>query len=278
MNELSTASVARTMEHSDPTEDHYRRLVRLKRQIIEVATACNEGHIPAAFSILDIMWVLYDRILGITSATLDDPDRHRFILSKGHASIGLYMVLAERGILDPKHLDDFGRYGSILGGHPDRTKVPGVEASTGSLGHGFPMAAGLALGAKIKKKPTKVFAIVGDGECNEGTIWESAMFAACRELDNLYCIVDQNHSGDIALHAGDYRQKFEAFGWHAVRINGHDPDEIYAALTRHVPGKPVAVIAETIKGNGCKIMENSPEWTHKYPRLEELAAMLETVR
>ncbi len=278
MNQLSTASVLRAEQSMSLKDEHYPRLARLKRQIIEVATACNEGHIPAAFSILDILWVLYDRILGITPQTLDDLDRNRFILSKGHASIGLYMVLAERGILDQSHLDNFGRYGSILGGHPDRTKVPGVEASTGSLGHGFPMAAGLALGAKIKKKPAKVFAIVGDGECNEGTIWESAMFAAYRELDNLYCIVDQNHSGDIALHAGDYRQKFEAFGWHAIRINGHDPDEIYAALTLHVPGKPVAVIAETIKGNGCKIMENSAEWTHKYPKAEELAALLETVR
>ena len=275
---VSTVSTLRSEWSTTSRENHYHLLARLKRQIIEVATACNEGHIPAAFSILDILWVLYDRILDITPETVDDPDRHRFVLSKGHASIGLYMVLVERGILDRRHLDNFGRYGSILGGHPDRTKVPGVEASTGSLGHGFPMAAGLALGAKIKNKPTKVFAIVGDGECNEGTIWESAMFAAYRQLDNLYCIVDQNHSGDIALHAGDYRQKFEAFGWHAVRINGHDPDAIYAALTQCVAGKPTAVIAETIKGNGCKIMENSPEWTHKYPRPEELAAMLETVR
>jgi len=258
--------------------DQVQRMIRLKRKIIEVATACNEGHIPAAFSILDILWVLYDRILGITPETLDDPDRHRFILSKGHASIGLYIVLAERGILDPSHLERFGMFGSILGGHPDRTKVPGIEASTGSLGHGFPMAAGLALGAKIRKTSSKVYAIVGDGECNEGTIWESAMFAAHRELDNLYCIVDQNHSGDIALHAGDFRQKFESFGWHTVRINGHDQDEIYRALSQHVPGKPVAVIAETIKGNGCKIMENSPEWTHKYPRPDELEAMLQTLR
>ncbi len=255
-----------------------QRMIYLKRKIIEIATACNEGHIPAAFSILDILWVLYDRILGITPEALDDPDRNRFILSKGHASIGLYVVLAEKGIIDPAHLQSFGKFDSILGGHPDRTKVPGIEASTGSLGHGFPIAAGLALGIKINKSSSKIYAIVGDGESNEGTIWEAAMFAAYRELDNLYCIVDQNHSGDIALHAGDLRRKFESFGWHAVSIDGHDHEEIYSALTQHVPGKPIAVIAETVKGNGCKIMENSPEWTHKYPNPEELETMLETLR
>ena len=255
-----------------------QRLVQLKREIIQVATACNEGHIPAAFSILDILWVLYDRILGLTPETLDDPDRNRFILSKGHASIGLYIVLAEKGILDRAHLCTFGRFDSILGGHPDCTKVPGVEASTGSLGHGFPMAAGLALGAKIKKSRSKIYAIVGDGECNEGTIWESAMFAVHHELDNLCCIVDQNHSGDIALRPGDLRRKFESFGWDAVSINGHDHNEIYRALTRRVTGKPIAVVAETIKGNGCKIMENNPEWTHKYPTSEEMETMLQSLR
>jgi transketolase len=276
------SSYAQTISKADADENggvgRAQNIVHLKRKIIEVATACNEGHIPAAFSILDILWVLYDRILGITSETLDDPDRNRFILSKGHAAIGLYIVLAEKGFIDSSHLVNFGKFDSILGGHPDRTKVPAVEASTGSLGHGFPIAAGLALGAKIKKNSSKVYAIVGDGECNEGTIWESAMFAAYRELDNLYCIVDQNHSGDIALHAGDLRLKFESFGWHAVSINGHDQAEIYRALTQHVPHKPIAVIAETIKGNGCKIMENNPEWTHKYPNPEQLEAMLQTLR
>lgn len=254
------------------------KMVALKRQIIEVATACNEGHIPAAFSVLDVLWVLYDRILGITRETVNDATRHRFVLSKGHAAIGLYVVLAEKGILDSTHLSDFAKFDSILGGHPDRTKVPGVEASTGSLGHGFPIAVGLALGAKIEKSDSKTYVIVGDGECNEGTIWESAMFAAHRELDNVYCIIDHNHSGDVALHPGDMRSKFEAFGWHAVSIDGHDQEQIYRALTHHSPGQPTAVIAETIKGNGCKIMENNPEWTHKYPTPEELERILQDLR
>jgi transketolase len=246
----------------------------LKENIIRTATEANEGHIPAALSILDILWVLYDRILGITPENFSNPDRNRFILSKGHAAIGLYIVLAEKGFFKLEELKNFGKFDSRFGGHPDRTMVPGVEASTGSLGHGFPMAVGLALGAKIKRAPSKVYAIVGDGECNEGTIWESAMLAAHNKLDNLYCVVDQNHSGDPALNPGDMRQKFESFGWQAVRINGHDQEEIYKALTQKSVGKPIAIIAETIKGKGVKIMENSAEWTHKYPTKEQLEVMI----
>ena len=247
----------------------------LKEKIIKISTAMNEGHIPAAFSILDLLWVLYDRILGVTPETMGHPDRNRFILSKGHASIGLYIVLAEKGFFDISKLHNFGKFDSAFGGHPDRTTVPGVEASTGSLGHGFPMAVGLALGAKIKKKPSKVYVIVGDGECNEGSVWESAMLGAHHKLDNLYCIVDQNHSGDGPMNPQDMRKKFEAFGWHAVRINGHDQEEAYRALTEEVAGKPIAIIAETVKGKGIKIMENSAEWTHKYPTPEQLEAMMQ---
>ncbi len=248
----------------------------LKEKIIRYATKTQEGHIPAAFSILDILWVLYDKVLKVTPKTWKNPGANRFVLSKGHASIGFYMVLAEKGFIKEKEFHTYGSFKSILGGHPDRLKVPGVEASTGSLGHGFPMAVGMALGAKIKKEKSKIYTIVGDGECNEGTVWESAMLAAHHKLNNLYCIVDQNHSGDGALSPFDIRKKFEAFGWHAVSINGHDQKAIYHALTLK-SDKPVAVIAETIKGNGAKIMENSAEWTHKYPapeQLEEIVANL----
>jgi transketolase len=250
----------------------------LKKKIIKLATSTQEGHIPAAFSILDLLWVLYDRVLGVTPENITDPDRNRFVLSKGHASIGLYMVLAEKGFFKPEELNNFGKFDSPFGGHPDRTRVRGAEASTGSLGHGFPMSVGLALGAKIKKKPSKVYVIVGDGECNEGTIWEAAMLAAHHKLDNLYCIVDQNHSGDQPMNPGDMRQKFESFGWQAVRINGHDHEEIYRALTQKSDGKPIAIIAETIKGKGIKIMENNAEWTHKYPTPDQLAAMMEELK
>lgn len=246
----------------------------LKEKIIRIAAEANEGHIPAALSILDLLWVLYDRVLDITPEKTADPDRNRFILSKGHASIGLYIVLAEKGFINSEILKKIGKFDSCLGGHPDRLKVPGVEASTGSLGHGLPMAVGLALGAKIKKKSSKVYVIVGDGECNEGTIWESAMLAAHHKLNNLYCVVDHNHSGDPALNLGDIRKKFESFGWQTISINGHNHEEIYRALTQKNTSQPMAIIAETIKGNGCKIMENNPEWTHKYPAREQLETIL----
>lgn len=234
-----------------------------------------EGHIPSAFSILDLLWVLYDRVLNVTPQNARDPDRDRLVLSKGHASLGLYAMLAEKGFIDTQTLNGFATFESRLGGHPDRTKVPGVEASTGSLGHGLPMAIGLALGMKIKKQSHKVYAIVGDGECNEGTIWESALLAAHHELSNLYCIVDYNHSGDRALNLGDLRKKFESFDWLAVSVNGHDQKEIYRALTQQSDRKPIAIIAETVKGYGSKIMENNPEWHHKAPKQgEELDRIL----
>src|SRR3989344_6217204 len=171
----------------------------LKKTIIKMATAKGEGHIPSAISILDILWVLYDKILDITPKNITTITRDRFILSKGHASMGLYVILAKKGFIKTRSLRDFGKFESELGGHPDRNKVRGVEASTGSLGHGMPMAVGLALGMKINKQKHRVYVIIGDGECNEGTIWESIKLAAHHKLSNLYCIVDHNHSGDRAL-------------------------------------------------------------------------------
>lgn len=247
----------------------------LRKKIIEATVRTGEGHIPSAFSILDLLWVLYDRILDITPQNVRDSNRDRLVLSKGHASLGLYAVLAAKGFIDGETLSGFATFESPLGGHPDRTKVPGVEASTGSLGHGLPMAVGLALGMKIRKQPHKVYAIVGDGECNEGTIWESALLAAHHELSNLYCVVDYNHSGDRALKLGDLRKKFESFDWLAISVNGHDQEEIYRALTRRSDRKPIAIIAETIKGYGSKIMENNHEWHHKAPKEEELERILE---
>ncbi len=246
----------------------------LRKKIIEIAARAGEGHIPSAFSILDLLWVLYDRVLNITPEKADDPDRDRLILSKGHASLGLYAVLAEKGFIETEELESFGKFDSSLGGHPDRNKIKGVEASTGSLGHGMPMAVGLALGMKIKEEPGKVYVIIGDGESNEGTIWESAMLASHHKLDNLYCIIDYNHSGDRALVLGDLRKKFESFGWKTSSINGHNHDEIYEALSQKSSGQPKAIIAETIKGYGSNVMENNHEWHHKSPKEEELKKIL----
>ncbi|MBL7057794.1 transketolase [Patescibacteria group bacterium] len=250
-------------------------LHNLKKKIIKICTNAKEGHIPSALSILDIVWVLYDKILKIDSQNLEDPSRDYFILSKGHASLALYVVLIEKGFLNDEILENFGKFNSILGGHPSRNKVPGVEASTGSLGHGLPIAVGLALGLKIKQMNNRVFVMVGDGEANEGTVWEAALLAAHHKLSNLCCIVDYNHSTDRALLVGDLVSKFQSFGWEALTVDGHNQEEILKVLSVRPSSKPLAIVAETIKGKGFKIMENNPAWHHKFPTEEELKILLE---
>lgn len=251
----------------------------LKETIIRSAFLSKEGHIPSALSVLDILWVLYDKILNLNSSNLNHSDRDRFILSKGHASLGLYAVLAQKGLLPVEDLKNFGTFNSSLGGHPDYNKISGVEASTGSLGHGFPISVGIALGLKIKKSLARVFVIVGDGECNEGTIWEGAMLAAHHNLTNLCCIVDYNHSTDRALLVGDLALKFDAFGWDTVVVDGHDQKHLEEIFKQQFINnkRPLAVIAKTIKGYGVKSMENNPAWHHRSPNEEELAVMLNKI-
>lgn len=251
-------------------------LKRFKRDIANASHKAGEGHVASAYSILDILWVLYDRVMDITPSNIDSLDRDTFILSKGHGSLGLYTVLLEKKFIDQKTFDSYGKFESTLGGHPDRTKVVGVQASTGSLGHGMPMAVGVALGMKISNKNKKVYTIIGDGECNEGTIWESALLASNHKLNNLYCIIDHNHSGDRALDLGNLEEKFKSFDWNAFSINGHDHEEIHKVLTtKNTTGRPTAIIATTVKGNGIKFMEENPhEWHHKSPNAEELKSIM----
>jgi len=252
------------------------KLHKLKETAIRAAAKAGEGHIPSALSILDILWVLYDQVLTYNPKDANDPANDHFILSKGHASLGLYSVLAEKGLIDVKELETFGAFDSKLGGHPDRNKIPWVEASTGSLGHGFPIAVGIALGLKIQKKNNRVFAIIGDGESNEGSIWEAALLANHHSLNNLCCIVDYNHSTDRALEVGDLVKKFESFGWKAVSVDGHDQIELAKVLGKESQdqGKPLAVIANTIKGYGIKSMEHNPAWHHRSPSAEEIATIV----
>lgn len=247
---------------------------KLKRDIVAAAAKTGEGHIASAFSVLDLLWVLYDQILNVSPDRCNADDRDRFILSKGHAALGLYAVMLEKGYWPGERLDEFGEFHSRFGGHPDRSHIPGVEASTGSLGHGFPMAVGVALGLKIRKNPARVIVLIGDGESNEGTIWESALLAAHHRLENLVCIVDHNHSTDRALKMDDLRKKFVAFGWDAVEIDGHDHAQIREALSREPWELPRVIVACTIKGRGCKRMENEPAWHHRAPSQEELTAIL----
>lgn len=247
----------------------------MRRRIVETAHSASEGHIPSALSVLDILWILYDRVMNLPEDIRDDHIRDRFVLSKGHASLALYAVLEQKRYFKPEELDTFCTYASAFGGHPDSNKIPGVEASTGSLGHGLPIAVGLALGARIKKNKKRIFCLVGDGECNEGTIWESALLAAHHGLSNLSCIVDYNHSTDRALGMGDIADKFRSFEWEVLEISGHNHGQILQALTYLPEKRPIAVIAETVKGCGIPRMENNPAWHHRVPTEEEYRSIIQ---
>lgn len=245
----------------------------LRKKIVDMTYRAGEGHIPSAFSIIDIIAYLYDNFLKFNPKDTQWQERDYFILSKGHGCAALYVVLEKHGFISQNDLDNKSKKHGILGGHPDRTKVPGIEASTGSLGHGIVTAMGLALGLKIKNKGNKVITLVGDGECNEGTIWETALVAANLKLGNLCCIVDNNGSSDQVLPVSDLEKKFKSFGWEVYVINGHNQDQIEQVFSRikfELNAKPKAVIANTIKGKGVKFMETHGPWHYKVPSKEDL--------
>ena len=235
---------------------------KLISRIAELSLIGKEGHVPSALSILDIIWVIYNKIININLLKRRSRKRDFFILSKGHGCLAQYVVLEKKGIISKKDLNTFCKYKSNFGGHPDSNKIEGIECSTGSLGHGFPFAAGVAYGNKLLNIKSKVITLVGDGECNEGSIWETCMIASHHKLNNLICIVDKNKSSDRALKIDDLKSKFKSFGWLAVNIDGHSQKEIFKALNIKSK-KPLAIIANTIKGKGINFMENNPEWHHK---------------
>jgi len=235
---------------------------KLILRILELSFLAKEGHVPSALSILDIVWVIYNRIIDINLIKKISPKRDFFILSKGHGCLAQYVALERKNIISKKKLNTFCKYKSPFGGHPDSNKIKGIECSTGSLGHGFPFAAGVAYGNKLLNIKSKVIALIGDGECNEGSIWETCMIASHHRLNNLICIIDKNKSTDKALKVDDLKSKFRSFGWHSVNIDGHCHKEIFKAINIKSK-KPLAIIANTIKGKGIDFMENQPEWHHK---------------
>ncbi len=246
----------------------------LRKKIVDMVYKAGEGHIPSAFSIIDIIAYLYDKVLKFDPRKPSWEGRDYFILSKGHGCAALYVVLAKHGYIKQSDLDNKSKKGAILGGHPDRTKVPGAEASTGSLGHGIVTAMGIALGLKIRNKKNKVFVLVGDGECNEGTIWEAALVAANLKLGNFCCIVDNNGSASQVLPVSNLLDKWSSFGWEAHRINGHsgeDIEKVFGDLEFNLNAKPKVIVADTVKGKGVGFMETHGPWHYKVPNKEELA-------
>jgi transketolase len=249
----------------------------LRKAIFKTICLGGGGHIPASLSIVEILTVLYYDVLKINPKKPNDPDRDRFILSKGHAAVALYAVLADKGFFDRQHLETFGKRGTILGGHPDMHKIPGVEASTGALGHGFGFGIGMALAGKLDKKDYRVFILLGDGECQEGSIWEAALSAPQHKLDNVVAIIDYNKYQaldrlDKIVSLEPLAEKWKAFGWEIREVDGHNISQLQDVF-KSVPfvlGKPNLVIAHTIKGKGISFMENVPIWHYRLPNEEEM--------
>ncbi len=234
------------------------------------------GHPGGALSSADILACLYFSELNIDVNNPSWDLRDRFVLSKGHSCPGLYAALAEKGFFDKSELDTFRHTGALLQGHPDMKAINGVDMSAGSLGQGFSCACGMALGAKISGKSYRTYALVGDGESQEGQVWEAIMFAAHYKLDNLVMIIDSNGlqiDGAVkdVMNVMPYEPKLEAFGWNVITVDGHNIEEILGAFesAKTVKGKPTAIIAKTVKGKGVSFMENQASWHGKAPNEEQ---------
>ena len=252
----------------------------LRRKIIELAYKAKEGHIASSLSILDVLYVLYHDVLDIDSIFDMEHDRPRVILSKGHGALGLYVVLNEAGLIPDEELETYCQFNSPLGGHPRRDPGLGIEASTGSLGHGLPMAVGVALGYKLRGYGSKVYCIIGDGESNEGSIWESVLLAVHHKLNNLVIIVDYNHSNDRALKYNSLWRQLAYFGLWVDEMDGHNHNWIERVLRPpDTDGRPICLIANTIKGHGVKRMEEAPHaWHHTIPNETEYKEIMEELQ
>lgn len=251
-----------------------------RRKIVDMVCSGRDGHIPSAFSIIDIIAFLYDNCLKFDPKKPYSPDRDYFILSKGHGCLALYVVLHKHGILKDKDIKQFCKPGGILGEHPDCTKVPGAEASTGSLGHGLPFALGLALGLRIANKQNKVCVLCGDGECHEGTIWEAANVANNLQLGNLCVIVDWNGSAAQLMPKDELAEKWKAFGWKTLVIDGHSEIDMRSAFSQvnfSLTGQPTVIIAKTIKGKGVPMLEGHGQWHHRIPNEAEYKMIMEAL-
>lgn len=242
-------------------------LTAIRRKIIETSFFAQEGHIPSALSIVEILAALYDHILP------EEIDS-RFILSKGHGVLAQYAVMAEKKIIPELWWQRFCQANSYYEGHPNH-RCPGIEFSTGSLGHGFPLAAGLALGLKIQSRPGRVFCLVGDEECNEGSIWETAQLAYALRLYKLVVIVDDNRSSPQPML--DIAKKFKAFGWQTHEVDGHDVSSLKHALREKSNSLPTCIVARTTKGHGCEPMREKA-WHHKSPTSDQMPALMRAVK
>ncbi|WP_416198485.1 MAG: Transketolase subunit A [Sporanaerobacter sp.] len=254
----------------------------LRIDIIKMLEKSQSGHPGGSLSACEILTALYFKEMNIDPKNPHWEDRDRFVLSKGHAAPVLYAALAERGYFPKEELNSLRKINSMLQGHPDMKGTPGVDMTTGSLGQGLSAASGMALAGKIDKKDYRVYALVGDGEVQEGIIWEAAMSAAHYKLDNLTVLMDHNGlqidgKNEDVMNIEPIDEKFKSFGWHVIKIDGHNFEEIFAALeeAKNTKGKPTMIIASTVKGKGVSFMENQAGWHGKAPSSEQAQQALE---
>jgi transketolase len=259
---------AATITALTPVLDERSR--QLRRLVVRALDGGGRGHVGSSMSLIEILRVLYDDVLRFRPSEPKWPDRDRMILSKGHGCLALYAMLADKGFIGADSLDTFCQRDSILGGHPEAGKVPGVEASTGALGHGLSVGLGMALALRVQKRDSRVFVVMGDGEINEGSVWEAAMCAGKHRLSHLTAIIDYNK----IQSAGPTREiqdlepladKWRAFGFVAKEVDGHDVTALRSAFRAlpFGPEKPSAIICHTVKGKGIPFAENDPNWHHK---------------
>ncbi|MBQ3389798.1 MAG: transketolase [Firmicutes bacterium] len=254
----------------------------MRKDIIKAISAAGSGHPGGSLSATDILATLYFYKMNVNPADPDMENRDKFVLSKGHAAPALYAALGRKGYFDVNEMYSLRKIGSVFQGHPDMKKIPGVEMSTGSLGQGFSTAVGMALAGKLDGRKSKVYVLLGDGEIQEGIVWEAAMSAAHYKLDNLVAILDNNGlqidgRNDDVMQVEPIYEKFESFGWEVMEADGHDIEELAEKLDEadDVEGKPVMIIARTVKGKGVSFMEDEAGWHGKAPNVEETAQAIE---
>lgn len=257
------------------------RAQRTRRLVVETITEVGLGHVGGDLSVTDILAVLFEDVAQIDPDRPDWPQRDRIVLSKGHAAVALYASMALSGFLEESSLSTFAQPDSMLNGHPARTKLAGVETSTGPLGHGLPVAVGMAIGAHLRGESWQTYVVTGDGELQEGSNWEAIMLAGHRSLDNLTCIVDRNRlqqgaPTEMTNRLDPLDEKFRAFGWESIVVDGHDHDALHQAFAMSRQG-PLAIIAETTKGKGVSFMEGLAAWHHKVPTTDQASAALEEI-
>lgn len=254
---------------------------RIRGKIVEMSHKACAPHLGSSLSCVDIMVAAYWGPLKVYPHNPGDFSRDRFILSKGHAAMSLYAVLAHRGFFPLKTLDSFGEPGGCLPEHPSPGCVPGLEAATGSLGHGLSLGLGMAIAGRILKTPYRVYALMSDGECNEGSVWEAAMLAPAKHVDNIIAIIDFNRwqatgRSEQIMALNPFKEKWEAFGWNVYEVDGHNMKALLQILT-NVPdgsGKPIAIIARTVKGKGVSFMEDDNNWHYRIPNEKEVKKAL----